>query len=316
MQDLVQDPSSKITAEDICIITPYLAMNKQVQALLDRQTEINDIVVNTTDSFQKRQKSLIMLILMMNQISKPDHTASPERLNVRITRHTNTLWVIEGIECAGKASQDVTITDEGVYENVQPRKLMEVLRWFGKSGRVSTFTERRGGAACAVPRQGVIGRGAGVFGHGTNAGVSQGQQGARGRGGGFALRPKPIGTGGVERPATVDGARGRTAGRSVVAPPQDGAGISGAGTSLAAGQGVGAGHDDDGSGAGGSCAISMVLKLEQVALVPSLLPVCAMRPADRVDMATAAEDVSAAAKLSGRLGGENPISSSFINYRN
>jgi uncharacterized membrane protein YgcG len=184
IRDAVRDQVAQ--AKDICVISPYNAMNTRVRQLLLQYPALADVIVNTTDSFQGQERSIVVFVLTVTAESGPGHTGSPSRLNVGATRHTDALWVIGDIDCDTRAVEAgaVVVMEDGGYETAVHGRLGEFLDWFRREGRTSSRVD--------VARPGHGGRGRGGWrggrgGHGGHGGHGAGAgpgHGGRGRGGG------------------------------------------------------------------------------------------------------------------------------------
>ena len=122
--DLIQELLERVQvdASEISIVTPYSGMNSVVRTLLAQRKDraLKKVQVNTTDTFQGRQTSFVVCILTVSERHRLGHVASPQRLNVAITRHTDGLIVVGNINSCGREQEG--------YD--------ALLRWFKTNGRV------------------------------------------------------------------------------------------------------------------------------------------------------------------------------------
>lgn len=86
-----------IRERDIGIITPYVDQRKEISDLITNKSELiinkKDLEINTVDSFQGRQKE-VMIISLVSQGRSMRFVSEPHRLNVALTRAISKLIVI------------------------------------------------------------------------------------------------------------------------------------------------------------------------------------------------------------------------------
>ncbi|KAH9239426.1 hypothetical protein K456DRAFT_934804 [Colletotrichum gloeosporioides 23] len=139
--ELMNASNGTIDAEDIGIISPYAAMNRRLESLLEGEPSLDrKVTVHTPDTFRGREKPVIFYVLAVERGSTAGHVASRQRSAVGITRHTDGLFIIGDIETvkpedAKKKAVAVT-NDDGEVEMIDLRSFSQLVQWFTREKRV------------------------------------------------------------------------------------------------------------------------------------------------------------------------------------
>ncbi|KAI8269435.1 hypothetical protein K4K58_001676 [Colletotrichum sp. SAR11_239] len=139
--ELINASNGTIDAEDIGIISPYAAMNRRLESLLEGEPSLDrKVMVDTPDTFRGREKPFIFYVLTVERESTAGHVASRQRCAVGITRHTDGLFIIGDIETVkpGDAKKKtVAVTnDNGEVEMIDLSSFSRLLQWFTREKRV------------------------------------------------------------------------------------------------------------------------------------------------------------------------------------
>ncbi|KAL3297892.1 DNA helicase [Colletotrichum asianum] len=139
--ELINASNGTIESEDIGIISPYAAMNRRLESLLEGEPSLDGkVTVHTPDTFRGREKPFIFYVLTVERESTAGHVASRQRSAVGITRHTDGLFIIGDIETVkpGDAKKKtVAVTnDDGEVEMIDLGPFSRLLQWFTREKRV------------------------------------------------------------------------------------------------------------------------------------------------------------------------------------
>ncbi|KAJ5015704.1 hypothetical protein K4K57_012852 [Colletotrichum sp. SAR 10_99] len=139
--ELINASNGTIDAEDIGINSPYAAMNRRLESLLEGEPSLDrKVTVHTPDTFRGRENPFIFYVLTVERESTAGHVASRQRSAVGITRHTDGLFIIGDIETVKPGDvkrQTVAVTnDNGEVETIDLSSFSQLLRWFTREKRV------------------------------------------------------------------------------------------------------------------------------------------------------------------------------------
>ncbi|KAK5659499.1 hypothetical protein OQA88_700 [Cercophora sp. LCS_1] len=92
-----------ITAGDIGIITPYRANMEVMEGVLARGDPADhpsrrNVQVDTADSFQGCERSIVIFVLTVNSVKGPQFVADPHRICLDLSRHRDFLFVIGDLD--------------------------------------------------------------------------------------------------------------------------------------------------------------------------------------------------------------------------
>ncbi|CAL6087681.1 DNA_helicase [Hexamita inflata] len=88
-----------VKEEDIGVITPYIQQKFLIQEQL-KNIHLNEVEVNSVDSFQGREKKIIILSFVRTDNS--GFTSDQKRLNVSLTRCQYQLYILCNVQCMNK----------------------------------------------------------------------------------------------------------------------------------------------------------------------------------------------------------------------
>ncbi|CAL6102734.1 DNA_helicase [Hexamita inflata] len=125
-----------VKEEDIGVITPYIQQKFLIQEQL-KNIHLNEVEVNSVDSFQGREKKIIILSFV--RTDNNGFTSDQKRLNVSLTRCQYQLYILCNVQCMNKNEELKQLVDFYVSKQAleQTSTLYSKIQILQKTSKIS-----------------------------------------------------------------------------------------------------------------------------------------------------------------------------------